>query len=106
MSKKGEGMRALVINILTESEIPLRSSIIAERLHTTTRLVVTAIASIKSAKIPDFYQREIDGVMLYAMGEGKLPMASATPGTLFLPDNIGRGWFNPQTGSTGSKLGA
>ena len=92
MSKKGTGMRALVIDVLANSEVPLRSSVIAERVHTTSRIVVNAMSSMRLAKVPGFCQQEINGVMHYAVGEYKFPsLSKLAPTCMILPVDIARG---------------
>jgi hypothetical protein len=108
MGKLGTGLKAEVVKILTESKTAMRSRTVAEQVHTTSRIACSILIDIKQTKIPGFASREIDGVMWYAIGRGKLPKEKKMKKenfNLVMPVDGFRGWFNPRTGITGSKLG-
>lgn len=111
MSKRGAGMRADVIRILTESTVPLRSYMIAEQLGTPSRTVCAVLNALRRNEVKGFEhfeQRKIDGIMWYVIGSEKFGGPHAVKASkieIILPQDIVRGWFNPKTGIAGSKLG-
>jgi|ERR1700731_2946013 len=113
MSKSGEGVRSEVVRVLLEADEPLRSCDIAVRCGAHSREVCTSVAAIMrgATKIGGKLERtKVDGKMWYWVIRdenvpAKIAKIRAPKHKIELPENIGRGWFNPLTGATGSKLG-
>ena len=106
-SKHDEAVNQVVALMMANP--PMRVCTMAERLGFKNKHVSGLLALCRTRKVPGFrkiHQRQQrKDIFFYTIGEDKALVVVETPQIVRAPADLYRGWFNPVTGVSGSKLG-
>ncbi len=96
-----------ILRVLELSPEPMRCKDVAAIAGIPPRITAGILSNVWAKKMDNFFRITVGVVNLYALGEEKIPEKKRGKKTRVRIDlvDLYRGWFNPKTGITGSKLG-